>query len=278
MFALQTPTPRGVGGRPGRGLSPRPAEREGPTAARRVAVLRRTVTGFAPLVGAIALILLGGLFAAIDAAISTVSSARVEEMVRDERPGAVRLLRVVDERPRYINLVVLLRITCETAATVLLGGLPVRGSRPALGACRGRGHHGGGQLRGDGRRAAHARPPERLHHRLGGRASPAGDLGVCWPRSADCWSLVGNALTPGRGFRNGPFASEIELREVVDLAQQRGVVADDERRMIQSVFELGDTSAREVMVPRTEMVWIERTRLRGRRPRWPCAVDTPAFR
>jgi CBS domain containing-hemolysin-like protein len=64
-------------------------------------------------------------------------------------------------------------------------------------------------------------------------------------------------LTPGRGFRNGPFASEIELREVVDLAQQRGVVAADERRMIQSVFELGDTPAREVMVPRTEMIWIE---------------------
>ena len=69
--------------------------------------------------------------------------------------------------------------------------------------------------------------------------------------------LLGNALTPGRGFRNGPFASEIELREVVDLAQQRGVVAADERRMIESVFELGDTPAREVMVPRTEMVWIE---------------------
>src|SRR5574338_1681944 len=69
--------------------------------------------------------------------------------------------------------------------------------------------------------------------------------------------LVGNALTPGPGLRNGPFASEIELREVVDLAQQRGVVAADERRMIQSVFELADTPAREVMVPRTEMVWIE---------------------
>ncbi len=54
---------------------------------------------------------------------------------------------------------------------------------------------------------------------------------------------MGNALTPpGKGFRNGPFASEIELRELVDMAQERGVVADEERRMIQSVFELGDTS------------------------------------
>ena len=46
--------------------------------------------------------------------------ARVEELVRDERPGAVRLSRVMGERPRYINLVVLLRIMCEVGATVLL--------------------------------------------------------------------------------------------------------------------------------------------------------------
>ena len=41
------------------------------------------------------------------------------------------------------------------------------------------------------------------------------------------------------------------------MAEQRGVVEHDEREMIQSVFELGDTIAREVMVPRTEIVWIE---------------------
>ena len=40
--------------------------------------------------------------------------------MRDERPGAVRLARVINERPRYINLVVLLRIACEITATALL--------------------------------------------------------------------------------------------------------------------------------------------------------------
>ncbi|MEY4323376.1 MAG: hypothetical protein RL410_1157 [Actinomycetota bacterium] len=68
--------------------------------------------------------------------------------------------------------------------------------------------------------------------------------------------LVGNAITPGKGFKEGPFASAAELRELVDLASQ-DVIEDDERRMIHSVFELGSTVAREVMVPRTEMVWIE---------------------
>jgi CBS domain containing-hemolysin-like protein len=68
---------------------------------------------------------------------------------------------------------------------------------------------------------------------------------------------IGNAFTPGRGFREGPFATQVELRELVDLAEQRGVVEHDERDMIHSVFALGDTIAREVMVPRTDMVWVE---------------------
>jgi CBS domain containing-hemolysin-like protein len=72
--------------------------------------------------------------------------------------------------------------------------------------------------------------------------------------------VIGNAITPGRGFRDGPFSSEVELRELVDMAEQRGVVEHGEREMIQSVFALGDTIAREVMVPRTDVVWIEHTK------------------
>jgi CBS domain containing-hemolysin-like protein len=61
-------------------------------------------------------------------------------------------------------------------------------------------------------------------------------------------------------MRDGPFASEVELRELVDMAEQRGVVEHEERQMIQSVFELGNTIAREVMVPRTEVVYIEHSK------------------
>lgn len=214
------------------------------------------MTGLYHLLGAVALIGLGGLFAAIDAAISTVSLARVHELVRDGRPGAVALLKVMAEGPRYINLVVLLRIICEITATALLvvffrynlslgwglvaaAAIMVVTSFVAMGV---------------GPRT------------LGRQNAYSISLATALPLQVISWLLMpisrllvvlGNALTPGRGFRNGPFASEIELREVVDLAQQRGVVAADERRMIESVFELGDTPAREVMVPRTEMIWIE---------------------
>ncbi|MGH3333206.1 MAG: hemolysin family protein, partial [Nocardioidaceae bacterium] len=68
------------------------------------------------------------------------------------------------------------------------------------------------------------------------------------------------AITPGRGFSEGPFASEAELRELVDLAEASSVIESGEREMIHSVFELGDTIVREVMVPRTDVVFIERNK------------------
>jgi CBS domain containing-hemolysin-like protein len=69
---------------------------------------------------------------------------------------------------------------------------------------------------------------------------------------------IGNAITPGVGFRTGPFTNEAELRDLVDQAHERGLVESDEHEMIHSVFELGDTLVRELMVPRTDMVWIEK--------------------
>ena len=66
--------------------------------------------------------------------------------------------------------------------------------------------------------------------------------------------LIGNAITPGRGFTEG------QLRELVDLAEASSVIESGERQMIHSVFELGDTLVREVMVPRTDVVWIEKSK------------------
>lgn len=214
------------------------------------------MTELSSLIGVIVLIGLGGLFAALDAAINTLSMARVEELVRDGRPGAVRLAKVMKDRPRYMNLVVLLRITCEITATALLvvflrhnlsmqWGLFVAAAVMVVTSfvVIGVGPRTLGRQNAYSIALVAAFPLQVLSRLL----MPLSRVLV----------VVGNALTPGRGLRNGPFASEIELREVVDLAQQRGVVAADERRMIQSVFELGDTPAREVMVPRTEMIWIE---------------------
>ncbi|WP_307828519.1 hemolysin family protein [Antrihabitans sp. YC2-6] len=208
------------------------------------------------LVLAILLVPIGGLFAAVDSALNTISIARVEEIGRNGRPGAATLGRVVSDRPRYINLMVLLRILCEIASTVLLAGALIQflGTERALFLTVAVMVLVNYMVIGVGPRTLGR---QHAYTIALAAAVPLQAIGVLLSPLSRLLILIGNAITPGKGFRNGPFASEIELREIVDMAQERGVVAADERRMIQSVFELGDTAARAVMVPRTEMVWIE---------------------
>jgi CBS domain containing-hemolysin-like protein len=210
------------------------------------------------LIIAIALIPLGGFFACVDSALSRASVARVEEFVREERSGAKALAIVVADRARYTNLLLMLRVTCELAATVLVAQV----------ATSQWGSHWyvlaltvvvmvviAYAVIGVGPRTIGRQHPNRVSLAT---AKVVRTLGTVFGPLATILTVLGNAITPGKGFRDGPFSSEVELRELVDLAEERGVVEQSEREMIQSVFELGDTIAREVMVPRTDLVWIER--------------------
>ncbi|MGH3947602.1 MAG: hemolysin family protein [Pseudonocardiaceae bacterium] len=209
---------------------------------------------------AVALVLLGGVFAAADAAISTVSRARIKGLVRVGMTGARQLDLVVDERRRHINLLLLLRLGCELTATVLVAVVALRWFRPewlALTVAALTMLVVSYVLVGVGPRTIGRQHPYRVGALVAG---PVRVLGFLLGPLSRLLIVIGNAITPGKGFREGPFTSEVEVRELVDLAQERGVVEDSEREMIHSVFELGDTVAREVMVPRTEIVWIERTK------------------
>ena len=64
-------------------------------------------------------------------------------------------------------------------------------------------------------------------------------------------------VVPGRGLPAGPFASEAELIELVEQAEADSVIERGESLMLQRVVHLGDTVAREVQVPRTDMVTLE---------------------
>jgi putative hemolysin len=71
-------------------------------------------------------------------------------------------------------------------------------------------------------------------------------------------ALIGltNLVLPGKGLKQGPYVSEEELLAVADLAVEEDVIEEEERALIESVIELGDTVVREVMVPRTDMVTV----------------------
>jgi CBS domain containing-hemolysin-like protein len=68
---------------------------------------------------------------------------------------------------------------------------------------------------------------------------------------------VGSAVAPGAPADNEAFFSEEEFRELVDRASESDVIEDNEAELIQSVFDFGDTLVRSVMVPRTDIVFID---------------------
>ena len=211
------------------------------------------------LVLAGALVVLAGVFSAADAALTTYSRARAEELVGEGRVGARRLVTLLDDRARYLNTAIMLRLLFETGADVLLTLVVLRwydGSVwPTILTATGVMLVVSFVVIGVAPRTLGRQHPDRVAP-VAAAILSAVDR-VLWPVSR-LLILVGNAITPGRGFRAGPFSTETELRELVDYAEASAVIESGERAMIHSVFEFGDTIAREVMVPRGDVVYIER--------------------
>jgi CBS domain containing-hemolysin-like protein len=209
------------------------------------------------LVVALLLVVLAGLLAAAEAALSSISKARADRLCVEGRPGATRLRKLADDPPAYLNTALLVRTLLEISAIVMVAKVVFTNVSVTWEA---------------GAIAAGAMfvvsfifwgvAPRTLGRQHADTVSlaAAGPLGVLTTVLGPLTRLlimIGNAITPGKGFVDGPFSTEAELRELVDLAETSSVIDSGERRMIHSVFDLGNTIVREVMVPRTDMVFIE---------------------
>jgi putative hemolysin len=68
---------------------------------------------------------------------------------------------------------------------------------------------------------------------------------------------VANVVLPGKGLKQGPFVTEEEIRTMADVAAEEDVIEREERKLIHSIFEFGDTVVREVMLPRPDIIAVE---------------------
>jgi CBS domain containing-hemolysin-like protein len=71
---------------------------------------------------------------------------------------------------------------------------------------------------------------------------------------------LGNILLPGRGLKTGPFVSEEDIRSMAEVASEEESIEEQEKEMIHSIFEFGDTVVRDVMVPRPDIVAVDASR------------------
>jgi CBS domain containing-hemolysin-like protein len=212
-------------------------------------------------VAALALIVLAGCCATADVALLRVSRAGAKELGRrTAAEGSSPLQAVLAEVPRYLSVLSLARVAGEAGATVLLtvvllhvigpgwrafaitAAIMIAAIYVATGLVP---------------RAAERRNPARVALAAAAVLHPVVRFLGPLPRFL---GATGRKLGPGRGASG----SEADLRGLVDLLEQRQVIEPGERAMIHSVFELGDTIVREVMVPRTDMVFVERDKTLGR--------------
>jgi CBS domain containing-hemolysin-like protein len=66
-----------------------------------------------------------------------------------------------------------------------------------------------------------------------------------------------NVIVKGEGLKQGPFIGESEFLGIVEAAAQDSVIEHEERELIESVIEFGDTIVREIMVPRPDVVFVD---------------------
>jgi magnesium and cobalt exporter, CNNM family len=66
-----------------------------------------------------------------------------------------------------------------------------------------------------------------------------------------------NWILPGKGLKQGPFVTETEIRQMADVAAEEAAIETEERELIHSIFEFGDTVVREVMRPRPDLIAVE---------------------
>ena len=215
---------------------------------------RNTMSLYA-IAAIILLLSFAGFLAATESALTSISRVLIEQL--ESKRGGELLRRFSQQPAKYLNVILLVRKTCELTATVLLASILLR-------------NYSSAQAMtltvlimvivsyvvvGVGPRTLGKQHP---HTWARAGIGVAFFLAFILGPVTKLLIAIGNAITPGVGFRTGPFTNEAELRDLVDQAHERGLVESDEHEMIHSVFELGDTLVRELMVPRTEMVWIEK--------------------
>jgi CBS domain containing-hemolysin-like protein len=209
-------------------------------------------------IGVVLLIALGALATLAGAAVDRIGRAKAHHLAQEKRPGAERLLAIVEDPPLYMNAVMLLAVLAQVGASVLVTMLMVDELD---------GGAGGwivaavlvvvifvfAQLvprtvalqHPEGAALSLARPV----FLIGRGLRPISKLLIALSNGV-------MAVLPGRGLPEGPFITEEEIRHLVDVAEEGEEIEEEERELIHSVFEFGDTVVREVMVPRTDMVVI----------------------
>ena len=207
------------------------------------------------IVLAIIVLAFGAVLTAGETALMRMTRAAAEDLVQDQRRGAGRVLALAEKRGQVLGSVAPIRVAVNMLAAVLLtlasSGLLDRWWQVLVVAVV-LNIVLLGLVVGFSPRSVGRRHPDGTLLVLAGVLLKVDALGAPW-RWIDSRYGRSAALTDAEA------RAEVteDLREMIDEIGEAETIEDEDREMMRSVVELGQTLVREVMVPRTDMVTID---------------------
>lgn len=213
-----------------------------------------TTTDIWMIVAIVVLLLIAIATAVAETSIVRITRAKASGLAEDGRSGGKALVELVEAPERWINALLLVVLVCQIVQATLTGVVSNR------------------LFGGLGVAIATfvnvvvvfvlaEAAPKTWALQNTERAALASARPVRWlvelaPLRLVARALIGltNVILPGKGLKEGPFVSEEELLAVAAEAAESNQIEHDERRLIESIIEFGDTVVREVMVPRPDIV------------------------
>ncbi len=207
------------------------------------------------IIGIVVSIVGVGIMAASEVGITRTTKIRAYHLVEEGKRGATSLLKIVENPPPYLNVVLLLTLVFTIGGTTIATDLATRNL------------HRAGEVIATVAMTlllfifAEVTPKTyAIQHtdELALRAAPLIlGLGRLFGPLAKLLVKLAYAITPGRGLPQGPYVTEQEIRTMADVASDEDQIEEEEADLIHSIFEFGDTIVREVMVPRPDVVAVD---------------------
>ncbi len=201
------------------------------------------------------LIIAAGVMAAAEVAVTRMNRARAYHLQEEGRRGAASLVKVVESPAPYLNVILLLTLLFHLGGTTIATVVAAR----TIGSF--------GEVVATAAMTfllfvlAEVTPKTFavLHtDRVGLRLAPLVlGLGKLFGPVARGLIGVANVLLPGRGLPQGPFVTEADIKAMAAVASEEEAIEEEEKELIHSIFEFGDTVVREVMIPRPDMITID---------------------
>ena len=205
---------------------------------------------------AVIVLALGALLSAGESALLRFTRAAADDLVEEGRRGAARVRRLAEHRPRVLGALSVARVAVDMLAAVLItlaaSGL-VRAWWQVLALALLANIILLGVVVGFSPRTYGRRNPAGTLLALGGLLTWVDVLGAPQRRFLSRTRRAESAPTDAETRE----AVNEDLREMIDEIGETDTIEDEDREMMRSVVELGQTLVREVMVPRTDMVTID---------------------